>query len=239
MLRRGSIGVGAIHQVLVECGADIDPLELETGVFGPSTDAAVREFQSRHVDQHGHALVDDGIVGPATMWAFAHPSGAQFRYTAPGWRCEPSEARAAVRRVLEVAVGEIGVRETPGSPNRGQRVDVYTAPDLGIPWCAAFVSWCYMRGAEDGSPFGRLLSAFKFQQWGLATGRIVRKNAPPSAGDVFVILRGDGHGHVGLVAGLTVDDRMVTIEGNSGDAVRGLIRPRASVTCVVRPIPMV
>jgi hypothetical protein len=169
------------------------------------------------------------------MWALLHPNGTQSRYTAPGWRCAPSEARAEVRRILEVAVGEIGVVERPDASNRGPRVDVYTAPELGIPWCAAFVSWCYAH-AEKGSPFGRLLSALRFRDWGAAHGRTLGASALPQPGDVFVIPRGDLHGHVGLVAGLAPDGRMLTIEGNAGNAVRGLVRARAAVTAVVRPM---
>jgi hypothetical protein len=166
--------------------------------------------------------------------AFLLPS---LQYTAPGWRCDPSEARLEVRGILEVAVGEIGTVEQPDGSNRGERVDVYTAPELGIPWCAAFVSWCYAH-AEEGSPFGRLLSALRFRDWGAAHDRILGEAAMASPGDVFLILRGDMHGHVGLVAGLTFDGRMCTVEGNAGNAVRGLVRARAAVTAVLRPIPL-
>lgn len=242
LARQGSVGVGTIHQALVEAGEPVAADELAKGIFGPSTELAVRDFQARHVGASGAALQEDGICGPMTLWALQHPNGrngGQPRYTAPDWRCEPSEARAAVRRVLEVAVGEIGVIEQPDGSNRGARVDVYTAPDLGIPWCAAFVSWCFLRGAEDGSPFGRILSALKMRDWAVAHGRVLGEAAIPQAGDVFVLLRGDLHGHVGLVVGNTPDGRMLTIEGNSGNAVRGLVRARSSVSLVVRPIPLV
>lgn len=228
-----------IHQALVEAGEPINADELASGLFGPTTELAVRDFQARHVDQNGHALQEDGLVGPGTWWALQHPNGRRDRFTAPGWRCAPSECRSAVKRIVEVAAGEIGVVEQPDGSNRGARVDVYTAPDLGIPWCAAFVSWCFLRGAEDGSPFGRILSAYKFAQWGNEHGRTLGDAAIPQAGDVFVILRGNLHGHVGLVVGLTMDGRMLTVEGNAGNAVRGLIRARASVNAVVRPIPLV
>jgi hypothetical protein len=82
-----------------------------------------------------------------------------------------------------------------------------------------------------------LLSALKFRDWGAAHGRTLGASVMPSAGDVFLILRGDLHGHVGLVAGLTPDGRMLTIEGNTGNAVRGLVRARTAVTAVLRPIP--
>jgi len=243
LLRKGDIGVGSIQQALVEAGENVSADELASGVFGPSTELAVRDFQARHVDANGHALGEDGIVGPGTMWALLHPNGGGpgARFTAPGWRCEPSEAREAVRRVLEVAVGELvlGVTEQPDGSNRGPRVDVYTAPDLGIPWCAAFVSYCFARGVDAGSPFGRILSALKMRDWAAANSRLLGIAALPQPGDVFIILRGDLHGHVGLIVGNTPDGRMLTIEGNAGNAVRGLIRARASVTAIARPIPLI
>lgn len=239
LVRQGAIGVGTIHQALVEAGEPIAADELASGLYGPSTELAVRDFQSRHVDQNGHALQEDGTVGPMTMWALQHPNGGTSRFTAPGWRCEPSDCRAAVKRVVEVAVGEIGVIEQPDGSNRGARVDVYTAPDLGIPWCAAFVSWCFLRGADDGSPFGRILSALKMREWAVTNNRLLGIAALPQPGDVFVLLRGDLHGHVGLVVGSTPDGRMLTIEGNAGNAVRGLVRARAAVSCIIRPIPLV
>jgi peptidoglycan hydrolase-like protein with peptidoglycan-binding domain len=224
-----------LHQMLLEAGATIGAAELATGTLGPSTVAAVREWQAHHVDSDGHALTVDGVAGPATLWSLAHPVGlAGKRYTAPGWRCEPAHAHPNVRAVLEVGMGEIGVSEE-GGDNRGPRVDVYTKPDLGIPWCAAFASWCY-RAAEGGSPFGRFVGSWQFYEWGERHGRIVTE---PQAGDVWVILRGDPHerphGHTGIAAGSAVAGIFPTIEGNAGNAVRGLVRPVSSITAFVRP----
>jgi hypothetical protein len=221
-----------LHQELIEAGEAIAADELAAGVIGPSTTAAVCSFQARHTGSDGHALAVDGVVGPATAWALAHPNGGVARYTAAGWRCEPSQAREAVRDALVGAVNEIGACEQPDGSNRGPRVDVFTAPDLGIPWCAAFVSWCYRLA---GSPFGRLLSAYKIAEWAKARGRVA---TDPEPGDLFIILRGDLHGHVGMVAGAPVAGRFCTVEGNAGNAVRGLVRACDAVTLFVRPIPL-
>lgn len=235
----GAAGVGDLQQALVEAGEAIDQIELDKAIFGTSTYMAVRDYQARHVGPDGQALGEDGIVGPATMWALTHPGASGKSYVVNGWRFDSSSIRAEVRQVLQVAVGEIGVVEQPDGSNRGARVDQYTTPDLGIPWCAAFASWCYAR-AEHGSPFGRLLSAYKFSQWGSANGRIVAALDVPQPGDVFVILRGDLHGHVGLVTSLTDDSSgVMTVEGNSANACRGLIRPRASINLFVRPFPII
>jgi len=253
LVRQGAIGVGTIHQALIEAGETVADDERESGLYGASTELAVRDFQAHHVDQSGHALAVDGICGPATLWALQHPNGGANRFTAPGWRCEPSQAREAVRRVLEVAVDELGlgVTEQPDGSNRGPRVDVYTAPDLGIPWCAAFASWCYAR-RDGGSPFGRFTGSWQFREWGRKTGRVLGQGlmtgaaAMPQAGDVAIILREDPRktqkeppGHTMLIAGIADDGRLITIEGNSGNAVRGLVRPLDAPTFIVRPIPLV
>lgn len=238
--RRDASGVGELQQHLVEGGETIDAGELAAGVFGPSTEAAVRDWQARHVGPDGHALTIDGVVGPATAWSLEHPGGASAGYVAPGWRCSPLDAPAAVRPVLQAALAELGVCEQPDGSNSGPRVDVYTAPERGIPWCAAFVSWCYAH-AEGGSPFGRFTGSWQFYEWGQAHGRLLAPSDAALPGDVAVILRGDPrqrpHGHTMLVAGVMDDGRIATVEGNSGNAVRGLVRARSALTAIVRPFP--
>jgi peptidoglycan hydrolase-like protein with peptidoglycan-binding domain len=132
-MKQGMIGVGSLHQQLLEAGETIEKSELDTGAFGPSTLAAVRHFQASHVDERGHALQEDGMVGPSSIWALMHPNAgyANARLTAPGWRAEPSVMREAIRPVMLAAIGEIGVREQPDGSNSGPRVDVFTAPQRG------------------------------------------------------------------------------------------------------------
>lgn len=240
-LRVGDAGpeVAAAQQLLIEAGYPILQRETDPQRFGPSTESAVYGFQSAHVDLQGHALARDGIVGPATSWALQHPSaGGTQGFTAPGWRSDLSQEPEEVRQVLATAIGEIGTVEQPDGSNRGKRVDLYTQPDYGVPWCAAFVSWCWAK-REGGSPFGRILSVHQLAAWGLANGRIVTE---PRPGDIWCIFRDAQHGHAGLVV-LSMPGELArlgfisTVEGNSGNAVRGLIRPVASIARFVRPLP--
>ena len=221
----------AIHQALVEAGYQIDAADLQAGVIGTSTREAVAEFQRAHVDADGHALEVDGVVGPATEWALQHPGAQLGGFAVPGWRCSPMAARGQAVRILQVAVGQVGVCEVPDGSNRGPQVDRYTMPDLGVPWCAAFVSWCWAH-ADGGSPFGRILSAMGILRWGENHGRTVKQPVP---GDVWIIQRGDRHGHCGLVADVLDGVRVATLEGNSSNAVRGLIRDVAWLAGIVRP----
>jgi hypothetical protein len=61
LLRRGSRGKAVSHLQTMLTAAG-NPLEID-GIFGPATEAAVRDFQRRR------GLAEDGIAGPATMAA--------------------------------------------------------------------------------------------------------------------------------------------------------------------------
>jgi hypothetical protein len=153
-----------------------------------------------------------------------------------GWRCTPSAYPEPVRTVLLTACAEIGVCEVPPGSNAGALVERYTLPEKGIPWCAAFASYCWAR-VEGGSPFDRKFSALKFIEWARANGRLVKV---PQEGDIACVLHANGHGHVGIVAGLLPPDGISTIEGNSKfpgepDAVRGRVHRVKDWDFYVRP----
>ena len=55
--------------------------------------------------------------------------------------------------ILETATIEVGTRELTGN-NDGERVELYIttsgfSKDSQIPWCAAFVYWCYLNCGID------------------------------------------------------------------------------------------
>lgn len=248
--------VGALQQSLAECGYEIDQSELTVGYFGESTDKAVRDFQASHLGTKGKPLSVDGLVGADTQWALKNPSGTpRGRAAVDGWRCEPSKIREAVRRVIVTAVNELGVAETKGQRNRGPRVDVYTKPRLGIPWCAAFASFCFEKGCDGGSPFGRIDSSWGLYEWAERKGRVIYTNHPDCKpvverkeileGDIFLILRGsradkeNRRGHTGIICYVGQADKFCTIAGNESDCVRGGIRTRAGVSAIIRPVPLI
>ena len=93
-------------------------------------------------------------------------------------------------------------------------------------------------GGPGGNPFGRPLgSALKVRDWGQANGRLVAAGDPVLPGDVGCILRAGGHGHVVLVACDLGGGQIATVEGNAGNACRGLLRAREAFAAIVRPIP--
>jgi len=231
--------VGGAQQALVESVYSPGLEEIGRGYFGYGTQDAIRAFQAAHVGPDGHALVSDGVIGPSTMWSLQHPGGGGQRYTSPSWRCSPSDTPEVVRPVIQWAFDHIGVHEEPDGSNRGSEIDQWTGM-VGQPtnisgpaWCAYFLSAAYTQ-TEGGSPFDTLASAYKIKEWGRRTKKIVNGLLQP--GDVWIILRGDLHGHVGLVGTVLDISSVATIEGNSGNAVRGLVRMTNTFSCVVRPV---
>jgi len=235
----GSSGkdVGETHQLLLEAGEQIDAGELRTQTFGPSTKTAVLDFQSSHVDPKGHPLTQDGVVGPVTLASLKNPREPVERFTAAGWRIDLNECRQQERVVVEHAVGEIGQKEDPPGSNRGARIDLYTGKEwYGAPWCALFVSWAWQY-AEGGSPFGKLASALKIRSWAAEKGKIIGAMDKARPGDIGIIMRAQGRGHVVLISGLEMlGEPLRCIEGNCGNAVRATLRDRSVFTCLVRPL---
>lgn len=125
-------------------------------------------------------------------------------------------------QLLEVARGEIGVQERSGR-NDGERVAEYLAYcglDEGYAWCAAFISWCFAQVGRDEPR----------TPWSPALFPAARTVSSPHPGDVFGIwIQEKGRiGHAGLVE--RVDGAyLVTVEGNSNDAVERRRRPMQTI----------
>lgn len=238
-LELGDVGpaVSTLQQMLIEQGYSVGH-DGDSGIFSKATLSAVTLFQNGHVGPDGKPLKPDGVVGPVTWWALNNPEApAEGGGIPPEAQTHPGNAIAAF--ALHAAVGELkrGVKEIPSGSNRGPRIDVYTGlvgkPSgiVGPPWCAYFVSWCFAQAAP-GSPFGRISGAQALAFWGRKFGCTVMNPVSCSAGDIFVIARGEVHGHTGIVEAYH-KGKIWTIEGNSGNAVRRLQRSLADCLAVV------
>ena len=140
-----------------------------------------------------------------------------------------------VSRALDIARGEVGVREV--GRNRGQRVEEYQkAVGLlpGDPWCAAFVCWAFVRAAEEmGEPCPIPKGGAVNKLWRRAPEDMRRMG--PAPGYVFIRYSNPANpyslGHTGIVESISFEG-IWTIEGNTddggsreGDGVYRRLRP--------------
>jgi hypothetical protein len=115
----------AVQRRLEALGYDPGPLDSQ---YGPLTAQAVRTFQA------AAGIEIDGVVGPETRAALAHPPAKPPAPSGPG------------RKALAEARTWIGTREDPAGSNH-TRFGVWFGAD-GVPWCNIFVSYCFSVGAK-------------------------------------------------------------------------------------------
>jgi hypothetical protein len=192
----------------------------EDGDFGPQTQEAVELFQVRSADHFGSPLDVDGKVGPLT-WASLFAISAVPVVSDPG--------KPILVETLRFATTQIGVMEQPLGSNRGPQVDLYlksVGSDLGSPWCAAFVYFCFQQAAAGlGAANPVIRTASVLDHWNRAgaagISRLGRDEcvATPSLvmpGMIFIIINSNGSGHCGLVESVA-GTLLTTIEGNTND----------------------
>jgi Putative peptidoglycan binding domain/CHAP domain len=218
--------VGVLQQILIEAGESLEHSEMMQSFFGTSTDLAVKSYQT------SHGLTPDGVVGPKT-WATLNNGG---QTDAPaGWRLDP--VSEDIRPVMDAALRLVGVVEVPPASNRGPEIDkinIACGLPLGSPWCAAYATGMWMSCAKKPfkAPIG---GVFTLEDWAKKKKAWLPNTATVQPGDLFLIIRGGGHGHTGIV---TADMGAVfcTVEGNAGNAVKKLIRSKTDMAGFVRPL---
>ena len=133
----------------------------------------------------------------------------------------------AINAVLGTAEEEIGYLEKKSNSQLDSKTanagsNNYTKywrdikPDYqGQSWCAAFVSWCFMKafGLENAK---KLLKHWPYV-YCPALGNLFTKNVDPKVGDIVIFQNGNTFIHTGLVTKVS-GDRFWTIEGNTSGA---------------------
>ena len=132
-------------------------------------------------------------------------------------------------KVAKVALGEVGVAESPPGSNSGMKVRAYQmSTDLGgtgWPWCGAFVSWCYKMAH---CPDDNLTSASTQLTYETA----VQKGAIIKAPKIGAMICWPGT-HIGIVVENLGGGFVRTVEGNSSDAVSVRTRNIRDGKCVL------
>lgn len=133
----------------------------------------------------------------------------------------------AINAVIKVAQNEIGYLEKKTNAQLDNKTanagynnytkywrDIYLAYQTE-PWCAAFVSWCFMKA------FGLTMAKKLLKHWPYVycptLGSLFTKNANPKVGDIVIFYRSGEFRHTGLVTKVQ-GDRFWTIEGNTSGA---------------------
>lgn len=114
----------------------------------------------------------------------------------------------------KIAIKELGVKEIDGSGNNKRILEYHSTTSLqaeedSVPWCSAFVNWCFLQAGIKGTNSAMARSWLK---WG-------QEVKEPYLGCVVVFARGVyPQGHVGFF--VAEDNGMIgCLAGNQGDAV--------------------
>lgn len=133
----------------------------------------------------------------------------------------------AINAVIKTAQNEIGYLEKKSNAQLNSKTanagynnftkywrDIYPAYQTE-PWCAAFVSWCFMKA------FGLTMAKKLLKHWPYVycptLGSLFTKNANPKVGDIVIFYRSGEFRHTGLVTKVR-GDKFWTIEGNTSGA---------------------
>lgn len=133
----------------------------------------------------------------------------------------------AIEKVIKIARNEIGYLEkksnsqldsktaNAGSNNYTKYWRDVKPSYQGQPWCAAFVSWCFMKA------FGQEKAKKLLKHWPYvycpALGNLFTRNANPKIGDIAIFYHNGTFTHTGIVTAV-IGDRFYTIEGNTSGA---------------------
>ena len=130
----------------------------------------------------------------------------------------------AIRKLISVATAEIGYCEKASdsqldskTANTGQAnyTKYWRDIDPGLqrePWCAGFVSWCFMQafGLEEAK---RLLRHWPYI-YCPALANLFNLDSNPQVGDIILFYRNCEFAHTGIVVAVD-NDNITTIEGNT------------------------
>ncbi|ELR71753.1 hypothetical protein C900_02338 [Fulvivirga imtechensis AK7] len=148
---------------------------------------------------------------------YSSTPGKEVCYVASEASPEAKEKQLRAK-LKQIYSSQVGVREEGGA-NRGKMVEQYLAvTGLGpsFPWCAAFVSWCYIHAGVD-APVSAWVPSFAIQR-----NIIYKRGKPtkkiPQTGDVFMIWydRLNRPAHIGFVD-TWGNEYVITVEGNTND----------------------
>ena len=146
-------------------------------------------------------------------------------------------------KVLAIARGELGVKESPANSNRVKYNTWYYGREVSgaaYPWCMAFVQWVFAQAGVKlplrTASCGALMNAAK------KAGQWVTKDYRPGDVVIYDFPGGAATDHTGIIEKVTLTG-VVAIEGNTSQAGSqsngGMVcrrtRKTSTVTAYIRP----
>ena len=126
---------------------------------------------------------------------------------------------ASDSKLVDVALKEVGNNEADGTHAKYLK---FLGFSPNTAWCAAFVSWCANQAGIDTSAIPHTASVSSFLAYFQKAGtfKSINSSYKPTSGNL-IIWKAKGHSHIGIVKEYDGSkDTLVTVEGNSSDAVR-------------------
>lgn len=133
-----------------------------------------------------------------------------------------------MKNVLDIAIKELGVHETPGPAATARIVEYDKSTTLRatsdeVPWCSSFVNWVVKQAGMDGT---NSAAAISWSEWGREVGAEASKDYGPEAnqepGDIVVFEWSGGGHHVAFYVGEGERDGEYMVQvlgGNQHDSV--------------------
>lgn len=210
---RPTLSNGSRGQVVLDLQSSLTRLGISPGqldgIFGPKTDAAVRQFQQ------SRGIEVDGVVGPITWGELDKALGGAPPANNGGSTGAPTTGpTGSAAAIVAEAAKHVGY---PEGPNNANKFSAYFGVN-NVAWCAYFVSYVHTMA---GIPFkmGRTDDVLAYVK---RIGRFSTSN--PAPGDIIIFdwdpSDNDPSGHVGIVESVT-SDKVTTIEGNTSKGVVG------------------
>ena len=147
---------------------------------------------------------------------------------------------ATAEKVLGIARGELGTKESPAGSNRTKYGKWYGFD--GNPWCMMFVQWCFAQAGASGLLPKKTASCGDLMRAAKAAGQWVERDFQPGDVVIYDFPGGAATDHTGIIERV-VQTGVIAIEGNTSEAGSqsngGMVcrkqRPYSQIVGAVRP----
>lgn len=137
------------------------------------------------------------------------------------------DRKEAINKVLEVAEKELGTMEQPPFSNKIKYNRWFYGSDLGVYWCANFISWVISHATGQNVKFENCETWQNFHKKHNTFIAPHDTHYKPERGDIVFLAFSENDikigspAHVGIIKEINKDGSFTTIEGNTSSGVNG------------------